>query len=91
MPWRWRWSSTAAHITGRNDGLVNVAPLLGRVDDWREYLAEGLVPEQAALLRRHERTGRPLGGAAFLKRLETRLDRVLRKKMPGRKPRKKHE
>ena len=85
VPWRWRWSSAAAHIAGRNDGLVDVAPLLGRVDDWREYLAVGLAPEQAALLRQHERTGRPLGRAAFLRRLETRLGRVLRKKTPGRK------
>jgi len=63
-----------------------VAPLLSRVEDWRAYLAEGLEPEQADVLRRHERTGRPLGSAAFLKRLETKLGRVLRKKRPGRKP-----
>ncbi|MHC4169412.1 MAG: transposase [Planctomycetota bacterium] len=87
-PWRWRWSSAAAHVAGRNDGLVNVRPLLKRVDDWRDYLTAGLEPEQAELLRRHERTGRPLGGTAFLKRLETKLGRVLRKKIPGRKPRK---
>ena len=60
-----------------------------RVDDWREYLAAGLEPEQAELLRQHERTGRPLGGTALLKRLETGLGRVLRKKPPGRKPKKK--
>ena len=86
VPWRWRWFSTAAHIAGRNDGLVDVAPLLERVDDWREYLGSGLDAEQADLLRQHERTGRPLGGTAFLKRLERRLGRVLRKKTPGRKP-----
>ena len=91
VPWRWRWSSATAHIAGRNDGLVDVAPLLGRVDDWREYLAAGLAPEQAALLRQHERTGRPLGSVAFLRRLETRLGRVLRKKTPGRKPKSKQK
>ena len=70
---------------------VDVAPLLERVDDWREYLAAGLAPEQAALLRQHERTGRPLGSAAFLRRLETRGRRVLRKKTPGRKPKSKQK
>jgi putative transposase len=65
---------------------VTVRPLLSRVDDWRAYLAEGLRPEEATLLRRHERTGRPLGSAAFLRRLETRLGRTLRKKPPGPKP-----
>ena len=70
LPWQWRWSSAAAHVGGRNDGLVDVAPLLTRVEDWRKYLAAGLNGDELALLRQHERTGRPLGGTAFLKRLE---------------------
>ena len=35
MPWRWPWSSAAAHVAGRDDALVRVAPLLERVKDWR--------------------------------------------------------
>jgi putative transposase len=85
-PWRWRWSSAAAHVAGRNDRLVDVAPLLARVGDWRSYLASGLSVEEANLLRGHERTGRPLGSLSFLKRIESRLGRVIRKKPPGRKP-----
>jgi hypothetical protein len=73
-------------MAGRNDRLVDVEPLLARVDDWRSYLASGLSIEEANLLRGHERTGRPLSGLAFLKRIESRLGRVLRKKPPGRKP-----
>ena len=88
VPWRWRWSSAPAHVAGHNDGLADVAPLLGRVEDWRQYLAAGLSGEEAALLRQHERTGRPLGGTAFLKRLEHKLGRILHKKSPGRKPKK---
>jgi putative transposase len=65
-PWRWRWSSAAAHVAGCNDALVDVEPMLERVDDWREYLAEGLEPEQAEVFRLHEQTGRPLGDGAFL-------------------------
>ena len=72
-------------MDGRSDGLVDVDPLLARVDDWRAYLALGLSDEETELLRGHERTGRPLGSLAFLKRLENRLGRVLRKKPPGRK------
>jgi hypothetical protein len=78
-------------VAGRSDVLVDVAPLLARVDDWRIYLAAGLSAEEAALLRRHEHTGRPLGGSAFLRRLEHRLGRVLRKKTPGRKPKNKQK
>jgi len=53
---------------------------------WRAYPASGLSSEEADLLRGHERTGRPLGSLAFLKRIESRFGRVLRKKPPGRKP-----
>ena len=68
-----------------------VVRLLSRAEDWRAYPAEGLEPEQANLIRRHERTGRPLGSAAFLQRLETRLGCVLPKPLPGRKPRTKQK
>jgi putative transposase len=85
MPWRWRWSSAAAPIAGGNDGLVRAAPLLERVQDWREYLIEPLEAEQE-LWRRHERTGRPLGEPAFLDRVESSLGRLVRPARRGRKP-----
>jgi putative transposase len=88
LPWQWRWSSAPAHVAGRGDALVNAGPLLERVDDWRKYLAAGLNAEELALLRQHERTGRPLGGSAFLRRIERKLGRILHKKPPGRKPKK---
>ncbi len=37
-------------------------------------------------LRRHERTGRPLGSEGFRARLERMLGRVLHPARPGRKP-----
>jgi putative transposase len=40
---------------------------------------------EAVLIRRHERTGRPLGEAGFVSRLESRLGRVLHPLKPGRK------
>ena len=89
VPWRWRWSSTAAHLKGKDDALCRVAPLLERVSDWREFLGEGVGEEEAELLRSRERTGRPLGDARFIARLERLLGRVLRPGKPGPKgPRK---
>jgi putative transposase len=85
-PWRWRWSSAAAHVAGRDDGLVRAAPLLKRVKDWREFLTEALAADEAELLRRHERTGRPLGKPAFLDRVEETLGRIVRPAKRGRKP-----
>ena len=89
VPWRWRWSSAAAHVSGRGDELVEVPALLEYVDDWRSFLAGGLDVGDVELLRHHERTGRPLGGPKFLERLEKMLGRVLRRNKPGRKPKKK--
>jgi putative transposase len=86
VPWRWRWSSAAAHVAGRDDGIVQVRALLERAPDWREFLTEATQAEDAALLRCHERTGRPLGEAAFLDRIEKRLGRPVRPAKPGRKP-----
>ena len=86
VPWRWRWSSAAAHVAGRDDDVVSVAPLLQRVKDWREYLTEVLEAQETELWRRHERTGRPLGEAAFLDRVERTLGRIVRPAKRGPKP-----
>ncbi len=79
----WPWSSAAAHLAGADDDLVSVAPLLERVPDWRAYLAAGLATSERETLRRHERTGRPLGSEAFVAELEGRLHRPLQKRKPG--------
>jgi hypothetical protein len=85
-PWRWPWSSAPAHVAGRDDELVRVGPLSERVDDWRAFLLEGLRTEDAEILRRHERTGRPLGETSFLERIEQSLGRVVRPNRRGPKP-----
>jgi putative transposase len=86
VPWRWCWSSAAAHIARCGDAVVRVGPLRERVKDWRQYLLEPLEAEQEEVWRRHERTGRPLGEPAFVDRVEDILGRVLRPAKPGRKP-----
>ena len=82
----WRWSSARAHLAGKDDALVAVAPLLELVPDWRAFLAGGLEEEALEALRRHTRTGRPLGSPAFLEALEARLGRRLRPGKPGPRP-----
>jgi len=57
------------------------------VDDWRRYPAAGLSNDEAALLRRYERTRRPLDGSAFLRQ----LGRVLRQKTRGLRPKNKQK
>ena len=54
--------------------------------DWKALLAEGLGEDDLEALRRHARTGRPLGAARWVKRLEKRLARSLAPRKAGRKP-----
>ena len=82
----WPWSSAGAHLDGQDDDLVTVQPLLQRVGDWRLFLRADLGEAQLDLLRRHARTGRPLGSAAFVAELERTLQRPLRRGKPGPKP-----
>ena len=84
-PSEYPWSSARAHLTGRDDALVQVAPLLELAPDWRRLLTSAVSEEELKVLRGHERTGRPLGDDDFLVHLEKNLGRVLRHQKPGRK------
>ncbi len=85
----WRWSSARAHLAGRDDELVAARPLLDRAPDWPAFLRAGLGAQDLAAIRAGERTGRPLGSARFVARLEKRLKRPLARQKPGPKAKKK--
>jgi putative transposase len=85
----WPWSSAAAHLAGRGDGLVAVEPMLAMVRDWRRYLSDPDDEQTGQTFRRHGSTGRPLGDESFLARLEATIQRVLRRRKPGPKPKQK--
>lgn len=79
----WPWSSARAHLAATDDELVTVTPLLQMAGDWRLFLAGAAEEEQVNEIRKHERTGRPLGSEGFIERLETNLDRPLKRGKPG--------
>jgi len=79
------WSSTKPHLINQDDGLVKASPLLGLVEDWWKFISEGLSGEDTDKLRKHQRTGRPLGSDVFIKQLERRTRRILQRQRPGRK------
>ena len=81
------WSSARAHLLGRDDGLARVAPLLERRPDWAAFLAGGLATDLVGDLRRHQRTGRPLGSDEFVGDVERGLRRLLRPDKRGPPPR----
>ena len=79
------WSSLRAHLLGRNDGLVSVAPVLERLGSITALI--DTEPEEIALarLRAAETTGRPLGSDDFVTEIEGLLQRTLRRRKPERK------
>ena len=81
-PQDYRWSSARAHLEGKDDELVKVAPLLDLVSDWGGFLSLSS-EEELDLFHRHERTGRPLGAQGFVETLEQILGRVLQPQKPG--------
>jgi putative transposase len=85
-PSDWPWSSARAHLNGRDDGLVKVAPLLAMIGDWNAFLNSAVADEELRVLRRHGRTGRPLGDEKFVEGLEKMLGRVLKPQKRGPKP-----
>jgi putative transposase len=84
-PGEYRWSSAAAHLAGRDDALVRVAPLLALEPRWARHLRVDPDVDTVRQLRRHEATGRPAGDDSFLRRLERKLEHVLRPRPAGRK------
>jgi putative transposase len=80
----WKWSSARAHVSGKDDDLVKVKPLLERVNDWPAYLSG--CSDFDGELRKHTRTGRPIGEDNFLLQVEALTGRRLRKKKPGPRP-----
>ena len=57
-----RAARAAPHASGRGDALIAAGgPLAAEVRDWRRLLSEEEDEEAVAPLRRHLRTGRPLG------------------------------
>jgi putative transposase len=59
------------------------------VGDWKEFLANGDEEKEIKEIRRHERTGRPLGRDGFVMGLEKALGRTLRYQKSGSKGKKK--
>jgi putative transposase len=86
-PEEWPWSSASAHISRYDDTLVKASPLLEITGGtWKEFLTAAIREEEILEMRRHERTGHPLGSGSFSENLETMLGRILKPKKAGRRP-----
>lgn len=79
----WPWSSVHAHLSGRDDGLTTVAPVLERYPRFAEMIDNGPDEPAFARLRRAESIGRPVGDEGFIASLEARTGRLLKAAKPG--------
>ncbi len=82
-PEDWLWSSTRSHLTGNNDCLVDVKPMLDRIGNWEKYLSCNDSLDKLKTIRKHTNTGRPAGHRKFLIELENLTGRKLIKQKPG--------
>jgi putative transposase len=84
----WRWSSVAAHLSGKDDKLVKVAPILDRYGDFAAFLGEAIDDETEFMrLRESETTGRPLGSEQWMDKLEKMTGKTLKPQKRGPKTR----
>lgn len=88
VPWRYGWSSAAAHVGERNDesGVLDLGAWGRRYSTarWREMLREKMSDEEVDLVRRYTHRGRPLGSDSFLSKVERLVGRRLRARPVGR-------
>lgn len=83
----WPWSSARAHLAGRDDGVVSVAPLLARIEDFARFIEAAEEDETAVrALRRSCSTGRPVGATEWVSGLEAQTRRSLAPAKRGPKP-----
>ena len=82
----WRWSSTRAHLRGKDDGVTVLAPVRDRFPDFADLLACEPEADLFESLRAAESVGRPLGDERFLARLERKTGRILKPAKRGPKP-----
>jgi putative transposase len=82
----WPWSSAQAHLSGADDELASVAPLLERVGDFAAFLGAPEDQQATRALKMAETTGRPLGSAAWIAQIEQDSGRSLAPKKRGPRP-----
>jgi putative transposase len=88
----WRWSSVHAHLgLVADDAITATAPVIERFPYLAERIAAGEDEAMSARLRRAERIGRPVGGAAFIAGLERQTGRSLAPAPPGPKPKERRD
>lgn len=80
----YHFSSAKYHVYNRSDNLVVRCFLQDKIHDWKAYLNEEI--NDLDQIRKHGKTGRPLGSKEFIEKIEKTLGRIIGKQKPGPKP-----
>jgi len=72
----WPRSGANAHLSGSDDELVTVAPVLERYGDFAAFLDQEEKATAFSMLRQPETTGRPVGSDKWIEKLEKLTARV---------------
>jgi putative transposase len=78
-PEDWPYSSVRAHLTGKSDEFVDVAPILVRFPDFGALIGVRERIGEFDPLRRAETSGRPLGSGKWIETLEEMTGRNLKR------------
>ena len=81
------YSRAKAHALKQKDPLLESFYLNREIRNWRSYLTEPDDDERIRIFHEYILTGRPLGEERFVKKLEVKVGRILRKMKPGPKKR----
>ncbi len=71
------WSSAKNHSAISNNDIIDASKLFKYVEieqsQWKEFINKGDEPGEVAAIRKYTTTGRPLGSAVFIQKLEKRF------------------
>lgn len=79
----WPWSSARTHILGRNDGVVQVAPVIQRTGPFEVWLNRAIDLAALETLIRNQSTGRPAGDQSWIDNLAQTTGLDLAPRAPG--------
>jgi putative transposase len=81
----YEYSSAKYHVQDHEDVIVKRNPFKASIDDWGEFLKQGVSQDWVKMLRRRTQTGRPCGNDKFVTQLEEMTGRELNPRRTGRK------
>jgi len=68
------WSSAKSHAAISNNDIIDASPLFKYIEaeqgQWKAFVDKCDEPNELSNIRKHTMTGRPLGNAAFIQKLE---------------------